>query len=503
MQDHDDFALLRAYAERGSEEAFAELVARHVNKVYSAALRYTGNAHSAEEITQAVFVILARKGPRLGRGVILSGWLYQTVRWASVAFVRGAIRRRQREEEACAQTMTNEAESKIWHDIAPLLENAMGALSEKDRHAVVLRFFDGKSFREVGAALGANEEAAKKRVSRALEKLRIFFARRGVPSTTAVIAGAISNNAVQIAPAAVAVAAGKAALAKGLATGPSISILLKQTLKLMVLSKLKTVALTCAALLLASGTAVVTVKTVGAEAQRAAAEDIFKEFEQLFAQDLRGTQQRDSVVHIMTSHPQMAVIRRSLVPPAQLMGKTTGFTTREGHVRLGAHLLEVLRYAYDLDPQFPQKRIIVPVELIDARYDVIDTVPQQGRQILRQALKDQFGLVARREARKNLILTVKDPAVADTHKHNANDAPRGEYHITMTAFTDLLSKELGVKVTNQTGFEGQLDYDIQGSYPNMSEALKEVLPKLGLELTPAGDGEQIDFLVAEKTRSIR
>jgi uncharacterized protein (TIGR03435 family) len=500
MQDHDDFALLRAYAERGSEEAFAVLVARHVNKVYSAALRYTGNADSAREITQAVFVILARKGPRLGRGVIVSGWLYQTVRWASVAFVRGAIRRRQREEEVCVQTMTNEAEPEIWHDIAPLLENAMGTLSEKDRHAVVLRFFDGKSFREVGAALGANEEAAKKRVARALEKLRIFFARRGVPSTTAVIASAISNNAVQLAPAAVAVAAGKAALAQGLATGPSISILLKQTLKLMMLSKLKTAALTCATVLLASGTAVVTVKAVRAEAQQAVAEDIFREFEQLFAQDIRGPQQRDSVVHIMTSNPHMAVIRRSLVPPAELKGKTTGFTTAEGHVQLGAHLIELLRYAYDLGPQFPLKRVIVPVELIDARYDVIDTLPQQGRQMLRQALKNQFGLIAHRETRGNLLLTVKYPAVADAHKHTVNDAPRGEYHITMTEFTNLLSRELGVKVTNQTGFEGQVDYDMHGPSPTIGEALKEVIPELGLDLAPASDGEQIDFLVAEKTR---
>ena len=335
MQDHDDFALLRAYAERGSEEAFTEVVARHVNKVYSAALRYAGNADSAEEITQAVFVILARKGPRLGRMSSFRAGCIKLPGGRPSPLFRSAIRRRQREEEVCAQAMTNQAESEIWRRIAPLLENAMGVLSEKDRHAVVLRFFDGESFREVGAALGVNEEAAKKRVARALDKLRIFFSRRGVPSTTAVIAGAITNNAVQSAPAVVVLAAGKAAIAQGLASGPSISLLLKQTLKLMMLSKLKTAALACAAVLLASGTAIVAVKTVRAEAQQAAAEDIFKEFEQLFAQGLRGPQQRDFVVRIMTSHAQMAVIRRSLVPPAELKGKTSGFTAAEGHVQLG------------------------------------------------------------------------------------------------------------------------------------------------------------------------
>ena len=175
MQELDDIALLREYVERDSEEAFATLVMRHVNKVYSVALRQTGNPHSAEEITQAVFVLLARKARRLGGRVILSGWLYQTARLTAVTFVRGAIRRARREQEAHMQTIVNENESEVWPEIAPLLDAAMAGLNETDRHAVVLRYFDGKSLKEVGAALGSNEEAAKKRVSRALEKLRIFF----------------------------------------------------------------------------------------------------------------------------------------------------------------------------------------------------------------------------------------------------------------------------------------------------------------------------------------
>ena len=178
MQELDDNALLREYVERDSEEAFAALVTRHVNKVYSVALRLTGNPHSAEEITQAVFVILAKKSRHLGKRVILSGWLYQTARLTAVTFIRGGIRRARREQESCMQTALNENESDLsrrsgteadaWTQIAPLLDAAMAGLNETDRHAVVLRFFDGKSIREVGAALGANEEAAKKRVSRSL-----------------------------------------------------------------------------------------------------------------------------------------------------------------------------------------------------------------------------------------------------------------------------------------------------------------------------------------------
>ncbi|MGO9002663.1 MAG: RNA polymerase sigma factor, partial [Limisphaerales bacterium] len=163
MQELDDTALLREYVERNSEEAFAALVTRHVNKVYSVALRLTGNPHSAEEITQAVFVILAKKSRQLGKRVILSGWLYQTARLTAVTFIRGGIRRARREQEAYMQSTLTEPDAAAWEQITPLLDEAMGRLGETDRHAVVLRFFDGKSIREVGAALGANEDAAKKR----------------------------------------------------------------------------------------------------------------------------------------------------------------------------------------------------------------------------------------------------------------------------------------------------------------------------------------------------
>ena len=113
MQELDDTALLREYVERNSEEAFAALVTRHVNKVYSVALRLTGNPHSAEEITQAVFVILAKKSRQLGKRVILSGWLYQTARLTAMTFIRGGIRRARREQEAYMQTALNENESDL------------------------------------------------------------------------------------------------------------------------------------------------------------------------------------------------------------------------------------------------------------------------------------------------------------------------------------------------------------------------------------------------------
>jgi RNA polymerase sigma factor (sigma-70 family) len=259
MQELDDMALLREYVERASGEAFAEIVSRHVNQVYSVALRHTGNPHSAEEITQTVFVILARKSRSLGRRVILSGWLYQTARLTAVTFIRGEIRRARREQEAHMQTIVNE-EAETWRQIAPLLDAGMARLNEADRHAVVLRFFDGKSMREVGAALGANEDAAKKRVNRALEKLRNFFAKRGVNSTTAAIAGTMAAHSVQAAPVALAKTVTAVAIAKGVTAGGSILTLIKGATKIMAWTKVKTSVVAGVVLILAAGTTTVLVR---------------------------------------------------------------------------------------------------------------------------------------------------------------------------------------------------------------------------------------------------
>src|SRR5215470_6665238 len=129
MLELDDSVLLKEYVERGSEGAFAALVARHVNKVYSIALRHTRNPHQAEEITQAVFVILAQKSRGLSRRVILSGWLCRTARMTAVTLIRSEIRRARREQEAFMQTESNETESDTWPQIAPLLDAAMAGLS--------------------------------------------------------------------------------------------------------------------------------------------------------------------------------------------------------------------------------------------------------------------------------------------------------------------------------------------------------------------------------------
>ncbi|HUB86387.1 MAG TPA: sigma-70 family RNA polymerase sigma factor, partial [Verrucomicrobiae bacterium] len=258
MQDATDMDLLRQYADRNSEEAFAALVERHVNLVYSAALRKTSNPAAAEEITQAVFIILARKAGGLRRQTILSGWLHQTARLTAAGFLRTEIRRARREQEAYMQSLSHEAEPGLWPQIAPLLDDALGRLREKDRNAIALRFFEGKSFQEIGTAFGASENAAKKRVAHALEKLRKFFAKRGVTSTAATLGETISANSIQAAPVLLTKSVTAIALAKGATASASILTLIKGALKIMAWTKTKTTIVAGVVVLFAVGTVTVT-----------------------------------------------------------------------------------------------------------------------------------------------------------------------------------------------------------------------------------------------------
>jgi RNA polymerase sigma factor (sigma-70 family) len=232
MQVLDDMQLLREYASGHSEEAFSTLVSRYINLVYSAALRSVSNPHQAEEITQSVFVILARKAGALRRGTVLSGWLYQTARLTAANFLRTELRRQHRELEAHMQSTLNESEPDAWPQIRPLLDDAMAELNEKDRNAIVLRFFEGKPLKEVGQALGASEDAAKMRVNRALDKLREIFFRRGITLPGAALAAAISSNSIQAAPAGLA-AAVAAGIGQSSALTASTLVILKGTMQTM------------------------------------------------------------------------------------------------------------------------------------------------------------------------------------------------------------------------------------------------------------------------------
>jgi len=254
MQTTDDSALLRQYAENNSDDAFAALVGRHINLVYSVALRQVGDPHHAQEITQAVFIILARKAAQLRHDKALSSWLFQTTRLTANNFIRSEMRRRHRENEAYMQSIVDESGSNIWEKIAPLLEPAVAALNEQDRRAILLRFYEGRNLHDVGLALGASEDAAKKRVNRALEKLQRFFSKRGVYSTTAVLAGLISANSVQAAPVALSRSVTAVAITKGATASSSTLTLIKGAMKLMAWTKAKTAVIVGVVAIMAAGT---------------------------------------------------------------------------------------------------------------------------------------------------------------------------------------------------------------------------------------------------------
>ena len=257
----DDTALLRLYVDHQSDEAFAELVKRHLNLVYSVAFRQLGDPHHAEEVAQAVFIILSKKVAQLRHEKALSSWLFQATRLTANNFIRSETRRHRREQEAHMQSTLDQPGDDTWERIAPLLDTAVGRLSEKDRRAIVLRFYEGRNFHDVGTALGASEDAAEKRVSRSLEKLRGYFTRRGVMLSAGVLATAMAANSVQAAPATLAVYV-TAGAAKGAAVSGSTLTLIKGALKLMAWTKAKTAIIVAAGLMLATGTTIMAVQEI-------------------------------------------------------------------------------------------------------------------------------------------------------------------------------------------------------------------------------------------------
>jgi RNA polymerase sigma factor (sigma-70 family) len=252
----DDMELVRRYAREKSEEAFATLVSQHVNLVYSVALRQTRDQHLAEEITQTVFTILARKAGSLSSKTVLSGWLYRTTRYASAKALTLRRRRQHREQEVYMQSQCDQTETDSWKEIEPLLESAMAQLGNRDHNALVLRFFENRTFKDVSSTLGTTEAGAKMRVSRALEKLRAFFTKRGLTLSTAVIATALSAHSVQSAPVGLASSVTLAAV-KGATVTTSTLILIETTLKFMAWTKIKTAVVVGAIALAAIGTGTV------------------------------------------------------------------------------------------------------------------------------------------------------------------------------------------------------------------------------------------------------
>jgi uncharacterized protein (TIGR03435 family) len=515
MQAMDDITLLREYAARNSEAAFEELVSRRVGFVYSARLRQVRDPHLAEEITQAVFVILAQKAGRISERTILTGWFFKTTRFAALAQMRAEVKRRQRELEVQMQSeFQSPAADEIWNHMSPLLDEALATLGENDRQAVLLRFFENKSLAEVGNYLGTGEDTARKRVSRALEKLHRYFAKHGVSSTTAIIAGAISANSVHAAPVALAKSVAAAAVAKGAAASGSTLNLIKGALKLMAWTKMKTIGVVGAAILLAGGTTTFVVEKIAAQSRDPVIDETFW--------------QADS--RVLQKVPPVLIIR-----PTKSEGGGASLYTGGKAMLLNVTVGGLLSIAYSV----PESQMILPDDKPAGHFDLMLTLPDHPRETLQAEIKKRSGLAAHFESRDADMLALKiKNAGAPGIARNSGGAKSGSMSSSMSsvsssgnlppevaakilghpnvqsgkqitinsqtlaAFARYLERRLDRQMSDETGTTDHFDIKLQvQAQPGESaqDALKRsVLEQLGLELVPSR--EPVEMLVVEKVK---
>lgn len=493
----DDLELLREYAARQSEQAFETLVSRYVNLVYSTALRQARDPHLAEEITQAVFIILARKADSLSASTILPSWLHRTAVYTTCDILKTQRRRAQREQEA---HMRSKIESAVpdptWELISPLLDEALVQLGEKDRQAVLLHFFQKRTFGEVGDLLGMSEDTARKRTTRALEKLRKIFSKHGVDSTTAVLTGIISANFVQPAPALLTKSVTAVAVTKGATAGISTLTFVKGALKIMAWNKTQTAIIACAVLLLVGGTTVVTV-----EKQRDA------RLEKIWRVN------KDVPTAVIDKLPPMVkMLPTKFAPP--WVDWNAG-SNGDKFVGARAPVSYIARYAYAISPS----RIRFVDKEPTNRFDFIATLSQGSAEALQRQLKAKLGLVGRREMTNMdvLLLRVVTPNAPGLKPpiFGKEDSwwKQGGYHASnrpiesgpprFEGLVDFLEAYFGKPVINQTGLGTQrFNMDLrwrEAKYRENPDGLKEVmLEKLGFEVVPTN--MPMEVLVMEKTR---
>lgn len=518
MHDATDMELLRDYARQNSEAAFAELVRRHINLVYSAALRQVGIAAQAEEIAQAVFIILARKAGHLREGLIFEAWLFETTRLTALSFLRGERRRQFREQEAYMQsTLQESTPDPTWQEFSPLLDEAMMRLARHEREAVVLRFFKEQSMGEVAAALNIKEPAAQMRVGRALDKLRRYFLRRGISSTTAIIAGAVSANLVHAAPAGLANTISAAAVAKGTVASASTLTLVKGALKLMAWTHAKTAIVVGVGILLAAGaTTVVTMKEI-----------------HRYQND--EWQLAEMSLQFLSKPPYRTVIlpTRS-AERGRHIGQHGLALGEDGRVYgINASVEEMLHCAFALpQPQAPASsyvpispvRTILNTELPVGQYDYFSNLPKGAEEALQREIRKKFGLSAGYQTivTNVLLLEVKYPESDElkrSMRNNKNINYRdGEIHELCPTTDDLarfLEMDLGIPVINQTGLTGYHYFtlhwqkkpakrDMNGlplypyENPNPDELKRLLANQLGLQLVSTN--RPVEFLVVEKAK---
>jgi uncharacterized protein (TIGR03435 family) len=503
----DDIELLREFASHHSEEAFRTVVERHIDFVYAVALRQLSDPHAAEEVTQAVFIDLARKAAVIPSGTILSGWLFRAARFAAAKTLRSELRRQRREWEATQMEPTfheNKMDSP-WEQMEPALNEALEELSEQDRSAVLLRFFEKKALKEVGERLGLNEEAAKKRVARAVEKLRLIFQRRGIATSSAVLLAALSAQTAQAAPVGLAASIATTAVLKGTVLTASTVTLGKGILNLMAISKLNAALAATAALLLVGGTTTYVIVHQNRARPPQPVANVVESADDALAMSIIDTMNSQS----LDAAPPMVFLRvhdgsggntGSLASGGKLMGK-------------GVSIRELLAIAYGITQS--RLRMARQAPWPAEHVDYIVSLPSGQKEALQQSIREKFGLIAKRESRQEdiYVLTARAgefPGLQPAAQRGGGSSSRtGGSEITFNnatvdSFARAIERIIQRPIINETGLRDRYDIFLTYAEPNAQqtdpEALKKALgDQLGFELKP--DKRDLEILLVQNVMS--
>jgi len=503
-----DLDLLRQFARENSQDAFAEIVRRHLDLVYSAARRQVRSPQLAEDVAQTVFADLARGAGKLKPDTILTAWLYAVTRRTAIDAIRKESRRQLREQIAVEMNNMN-ATSADWTQIEPLLDDAMAALDETDRSAVLLRYFGNKTLREVGETLGASEDAAQKRVSRAVERLREFFSKRNVTIGAGGLAVLISTNAVQSAPVALAKVVAAIAIAKGAAAGGSTLTLAKGALKIMSWTKANTAIVASIVVILAAGTTTVAVREI-------------KEH-----QGYQWRVQADDLSVVLRKAPPMVRIlpTKFSKPPKEFQSGVEMPIDVNGGInikRIGfdTSVAGMIFDAYDFN--YGATRAILP-QLPQERYDFVVSLPKGSSEGLAQEIKRKFGFVARRETIETNVLFLVvtrpnaqglKPSTEGSNRSGRSGAHGGGgigygdgfysfHNVTLSDFAGYCEGEWQIPVIDPTGVTNRFDIDFtwrRKTEESDKNAFKQaMLDQLGLEFVPTN--APVEMLVVKRAKN--
>ncbi len=494
----DDMDLLQEFAARRSEEAFRALVERRIDFVYSVALRQLRDPQAAEEVTQTVFIDLAAKAARIPRETVLSGWLFRAARFAAAKQVRSEVRR-QRRERAAAEWETALHETAMespWEQMEPLLNEALEELTEPDRCALLLRFFEKKALREIGQHLGLHEDAAKKRVARALERLRLIFQRRGVVIPAAALLSALSAHTLSAAPPGLVSTVTSAAIVHGTTTTAASLTITKGILKLMALSKLKAGIAATAALLLVAGTTRYVLEQTRDQVAPPAV-------------PATGASRGPTAVEPGDDAALLKIIRSmnpaalEAAPARVFLRQSEAGANRRGSMALEGRMMgtglparELLAMAYSTSAGRVQTA--EGVSLPKGVYDFLISVPPGPNEALQQAIREKWNLTARLETREEEVYVLK-ARPGDYDGRRPTDGTGGPNQVTFTSgqlsmtgatmasVATVLEPMVGHPILDESGLKGQFEFfltltDSRGT-PSALEPLRNALrEQAGLEL---------------------